>query len=89
LKLDVSLRIKVFLVAALFIVLGQAIYSRSNVATFQQSYVNSLREKSSKVGAILKSEVEYILSLKIPLTKLVKMENMLKEVWGPLPNLNS
>ena len=86
-KFDVSLRIKVFLVAALFIVLGQAIYSRSNVATFQQSYVNSLREKSSKVGAILKSEVEYILSLKIPLTKLVKMENMLKEVLGTAPEL--
>ena len=86
-KLDMSLRIKVFIVAALFIVLGQAIYSRSNVATFQQSYVDSLREKSSKVGAILKSEVEYILSLKIPLTKLVKMENMLKDVLGTAPEL--
>ncbi len=86
-KLDMSLRIKVFIVAALFIVLGQAVYSRSNVATFQQSYVDSLREKSTKVGAILKSEVEYILSLKIPLTKLVKMENMLKDVLGTAPEL--
>jgi predicted MFS family arabinose efflux permease len=82
-----SLRIKVFLVAALFIVLGQTVYSRSNVETFQKSYVDSLRDKSAKVGAILKSEVEYILSLKIPLTKLVKMENMLKEVLETIPEL--
>ena len=86
-KLNMSLRIKVFIVAAFFIVLAQAVYSRSNVATFQQSYVDSLREKSTKVGAILKSEVEYILSLKIPLTKLVKMENLLKDVLGTTPEL--
>ncbi len=86
-KVDMSLRIKVFLVAALFIVLGQAVYSRSNVETFQRSYVDSLRDKSAKVGTILKSEVEYILSLKIPLTKLVKMENMLKEVLETIPEL--
>jgi predicted MFS family arabinose efflux permease len=86
-KLNMSLRIKVFIVAALFIVLGQVIYSRSNVATFQQSYVESLREKAGKAGAILKREVEYILDLKIPLTKLIKMENMLKEVLGTTPEL--
>ncbi|MFP5213611.1 MAG: MFS transporter, partial [Acidobacteriota bacterium] len=85
--LDMSLRIKVFLIAVFFMVIGQVVYSRMNVAMFQESYVASLQDKCARMGAVLKGEVEYILRLGIPITKLVKMENTLREILQATPEL--
>lgn len=86
-KLDVTLRFKVFLVGVCFIVLGQTVYSHRNIQSFQQSYIDTLEEKCLRLGTLLKNDVEYVLSLNIPITKLTKMESTLSEIMETFPEL--
>lgn len=82
-----STRIKVFVIAVCVIVTGQVIYSIQNVKSFQNSYLETLQEKTGKLGGYLKDDVEYVLNLNIPLEKLVKMERTLKEILVAIPEL--
>jgi len=86
-NLKFSLRIKIFLIAVLVVVSGQIIYSKKNVDSFQASYLETLREKSEKLGNFLKKDVEYILNLNIPITKLIKLENSLRDILQAFPEL--
>lgn len=86
-NLKFSLRIKIFLIAVLVVVSGQIIYSKKNVDYFQATYLETLREKSRKLGTFLKKDVEYILNLNIPITKLIKLENTLKDILEAFPEL--
>ncbi len=86
-KLKFSLRIKIFLIAVLVVVSGQIIYSKKNVDYFQATYLETLRAKSQTLGIFLKNEIEYILDLNIPITKLIKLENTLKDVLQAFPEL--
>ncbi len=86
-SLKFSLRIKIFLIAVLVVVSGQIIYSKKNVDYFQATYLETLREKSRKLGNFLKKDVEYILNLNIPITKLIKLENTLKDILQAFPEL--
>ncbi|MCF6246850.1 MAG: MFS transporter [Desulfobacula sp.] len=86
-KLKFSLRIKIFLIAVLVVVSGQIIYSKKNVDYFQATYLETLREKSQTLGTFLKNDVEYILNLNIPITKLIKLENTLNDILQAFPEL--
>ena len=86
-KLNISLRIKVFVIAICFIVTGQIFYSFRNVQSFRESYVESLREKCRTSGELLKNDVEFVLNLNIPITKLVKLEKTLEEILKTTPEL--
>ncbi len=86
-KINLSLRIKMFLIAVCIIVTGQIIYSYYNVKSFQQSYINSLQNKSEKLGGYLKRDVEFVLNLNIPLNKLRGLEKTLKEILVAAPEL--
>ncbi len=82
-----STRFKVFIIAVSVIVACQVFYSIQNVRSFQNSYVETLKLKCNNLGGFLKNDVEYVLNLNIPLTKLIKMENTLKEIMGAIPEL--
>jgi len=84
---NLSLRIKMFLIAVCIIVAGQIVYSYYNVKSFQHSYISSLQIKSEKLGGYLKRDVEFVLNLKIPLTKLKGLEKTLKEILKAAPEL--
>ena len=84
---NLSTRLKVFIIAVSVIVAGQVFYSIQNVRSFQNSYVETLKLKCNNLGGFLKKDVEYVLNLNIPLTKLIKMENTLKEIMGAIPEL--
>ena len=86
-NLILSLRIKIFLIAVLVVVSGQIIYSKKNVDYFQATYLETLKTKSQKLGMFLKNDVEYILNLNIPITKLIKLENRLKDILQAFPEL--
>ena len=86
-NLNVSLRIKIFIVSVLIIVVGQYYYSYNNVESFQSGYLNTIQEKSEKLGRFLKDDVEFVLNLKIPLTKLIKLEKTLNQILKAAPEL--
>ncbi|MEA1969190.1 MAG: MFS transporter [Thermodesulfobacteriota bacterium] len=83
-----NLRIKVFIIAVGIIVLGQIWYSAKNVKLYQKSYVSTLKIKCKKMAEFLKNDVERILSIGIPITKLIKMEKSLQEILDSAPELN-
>lgn len=83
----ISTRFKIFLIAIAIIVAGQMVYSLYNVQYFQRGYVETLRGKCGKLGGYLREDVEYVLGLGIPLTKLIKLENTLKEIMTAIPEL--
>jgi len=84
---NLSLRIKMFLIAVCIIIAGQIVYSYYNVKSFQHGYISSLRIKSEKLGGYLKRDVEFVLNLKIPLTKLKGLEKTLREILEAAPEL--
>jgi len=84
---NLSLRIKMFLIAVCIIVAGQIVYSYYNVKSFQHGYISSLQIKSEKLGGYLKRDVEFVLNLKIPLTKLKGLEKTLNEILKAAPEL--
>ena len=86
-NLKYSLRIKIFLIAVLVIVSGQIVYSKKNMDHFQAACLETLRGKSVKLGTFLKNDVEYILGLNIPITKLIKLENTLRDILEAFPEL--
>ena len=76
-NMKMNLRIKVFIIAVCIIVAGQIGFSIKNVEIFQESYISTLKGKYEKLGRFLKSDVERILRIGIPLGKLIKMEETL------------
>jgi Major Facilitator Superfamily len=86
-KSKISLRAKTFLIAVIIIVAGQLFYSKINVDSFHNSYHESLQNKCKKLGSLLKTDVEYLLNLNIPITKLIKLEETLKKILDTTPEL--
>ncbi|MGM0643805.1 MAG: MFS transporter [Thermodesulfobacteriota bacterium] len=76
-SLKMNLRIKVFIIAVCIIVMGQVGFSLKNVDIFQKSYISTLQAKYEKLARFLKSDLERILRIGIPLGKLIKVEETL------------
>lgn len=75
-----NLRIKVFIIAVVIIVIGQVGFSIKNVQLFKESYIHTLNAKYENLAVYIKKDVEKILSVGIPLTKLIKMEESLHSI---------
>ncbi len=86
-KLNVSMRMRIFVISVCIIISGQVIYSKKNVESFQKSYLETLQMKCQKLGEFLKDDIEYVLSLNIPFAKLAKLENTLREILDVIPEL--
>lgn len=84
---NLSLQIRIFLIAVLIIVSGQIIYAQNSMDSFQRSYMFSVKEKARKMGTLLRGDVEFVLSLGIPLNKLIKVEQTLHEILQATPEL--
>ena len=87
-NLRMNLRIKVFIIAVFIIVLGQVGFSIKNVEIFQKSYISTLKAKYEKLAFFLKDDVEKILSIGIPLTKMIKIEGTLHGILKSGKELN-
>ena len=86
-KLDLSLRVMVFLVAGLVIMLGQAVYSYYNLQAFQSSYIQALQDKTRSAGLFLRDDIERILALGIPLQNIARLEHALAQSLNDLPEV--
>lgn len=78
-KLNLSMRLKIFIISVIIIISGQIFYSYKNVKFFQESYIENLRYKSFKIGNFFKEDIEFILNYKIPITKLINLEKTIME----------
>jgi predicted MFS family arabinose efflux permease len=84
---NLNLRIKIFIVSVLVIVCGQVFYSYKNYISFKESYISTLKNKSENLGLYIKKDIEYVLDFGIPITRLIKLENTMKDVLEGLPEL--
>lgn len=81
------IRLRVFVIAMGVIVAGQLVYSYINLKSFEYSHIGAIRSKCDKLGEFLRDDVEYVLNMNIPLSRLIKLENTLKEISEITPEL--
>ena len=75
-------------VVMLFIIgLSQAIFSFINSSEFKKFYLQINIQKAEIMTAMLKEDVDFLLDKGVKINKLVKMENILKEVIDVSPEL--
>ncbi|ETR74257.1 MAG: inner membrane transport protein (PmrA-like protein) [Candidatus Magnetoglobus multicellularis str. Araruama] len=71
----------------LIIGISQAVFSLINSSQFKDFYLKINIQKAEIMTAMLKEDVDYLLCKGVKIHKLVKMENMLKEVIDVSPEL--
>lgn len=79
--------IRIFVIAIGMIVAGQLVYSYINIRSFQQSHLDAVQTKCRTLGEDLKDEMEYVLNFRIPLSRLLRLENTLKKITDETPEL--
>ncbi|MGE0083798.1 MAG: MFS transporter [Desulfococcaceae bacterium] len=80
-------RFRIFVIAMGMIVAGQLVYSFINLRAFQKSHLETVATKFLNLAEFLKDDMENVLNLKIPLSRLMKLENTLKEIADVTPEL--
>ena len=85
--LDISLRTRIFLVVMLVIVAAQVFNARRSVERFQTGYLKALEEQCRRLGAFLERDLEHVLGLGVPLTRLGRLEQTLGAVLAASPEL--
>ncbi|MFW5908004.1 MAG: MFS transporter [Desulfosalsimonas sp.] len=84
-KADLSLRVNIFIIAAVVVILGQSFYSYFNLRSFQASYISTLQDKGRYVGGFLSDDIRYVLDLGIALNNISGLEESLKTTLGDIP----
>ncbi|ETR74260.1 MAG: inner membrane transport protein (PmrA-like protein) [Candidatus Magnetoglobus multicellularis str. Araruama] len=67
--------------------ISQAVFSLINSSQFKEFYLQINIQKAEIMTAMLKEDIDYLLGKGVKIHKLVKMENMLKEVIDVSPEL--
>ncbi|MEZ4525692.1 MAG: MFS transporter [Desulfobacterales bacterium] len=83
-----NIRLKIFGIAMGMIVAGQLVYSFVNIRTFQESHLETVETTCLNLAEFLKEDMEYVLNFNIPLSRLIKLENTLKEIADVTPELS-
>ncbi len=80
-------RLRIFVIAMGVIVAGQLVYSWINLRVFQKSHLETVHTTCLNMAEFLKDDMEYVLNLNIPLSRLIKLEKTLKEIADVTPEL--
>jgi len=80
-------KILISIVMVLIIGISQAVFSIINSSEFKKFYLQINIQKAEILTSMLKEDVDYLLGKGVKIHKLVKMENMLKEVIDVSPEL--
>jgi len=86
-NMEKHIRFRIFIIVMGMIVAGQLVYSYINLHSFEYSHIRALQSKCNKLGEFLRDDVEYVLNMNIPLSRLVRLENTLKEISEITPEL--
>jgi len=80
-------KILISVIMLLIIGISQAVFSLINSSQFKDFYLKINIQKAEIMTAMLKEDVDYLLRKGVKIHKLVKMENMLKDVIDVSPEL--
>jgi predicted MFS family arabinose efflux permease len=80
-------RILISIVMLIIIGISQAVFSLINSYEFKKFYLQINIQKSEIMTKMLKEDIDYLLSKGVKIHKLVKMENLMKEVIDVSPEL--
>ena len=80
-------KILISIVMLLIIGVSQAVFSLINSSEFKKFYLQINIQKAEIMTTMLKEDIDYLLSKGVKIHKLVKMENLLKEVIDVSPEL--
>ena len=86
-RLDLSLRIRIFLLVIVVIVSAQVFSAGRSVARFQAHYLAALEEKCQRLGGFLQRDLEHVLGLGVSLARLSRLEMTLGEMLAASPEL--
>lgn len=86
----ISTKVRVALVIMAVVVIGcaQILFSVLNTSTFSAYYLQINKQKARTLSTILKTDIEYLLSVGRGLNKLVKMDIVMQEVLEASPELS-
>jgi predicted MFS family arabinose efflux permease len=87
-KLKKFPRRKISFVLFFTIIVSQAVFSFYSTNAFKDYYLRINKEKTFTFNALLKEDIEYLLSKGLPIKRLFKMEVMLGEKLGAMPEAN-
>lgn len=82
-------KLKISIILFLIIGLSQVAFTGLNTMAFRNYYLDISRQKISVLGALLKKDIDFLLSKGIRIDRLVKIEDMLQEIIAAAPELDS
>ncbi len=85
--IKINFHIRIFIISMVVIVAGQLVYSYFNLNYFKGSHLQTVQTKCLKFGKYLKEDVEYVLNLNIPLSRLFNLESTMKDILAVTPEL--
>ncbi|MCP3953113.1 MAG: MFS transporter [Desulfobacterales bacterium] len=84
----ISLKARALIITSLVLILSQVAFSYFNLKDFRGRYFNEIQSKCETLGSLIKTDVDYLLRLGIPINKLIKIDNLLDEVLQSIPALS-
>lgn len=87
-RLHNQLHVRLFCVTVVVIIIAQCWYGYSNIKSFQKSYVQALRSKCVQLSRQLRDDIEMVVSMRVPLSKLRLLENSLAHIVESAPELD-
>jgi len=84
----VSLKARALIVTSLVLILSQVAFSYFNLNDFRGRYFSEIQGKCETLGSLIKTDVDYLLKLGIPINKLIKIDTLLDEVLQSIPELS-
>jgi MFS family permease len=83
-----SLKTRTLLATSLVLILSQVGFSYCDVSGFRDRYFENIREKCQAMGRLLQIDVNYLLSLGIPINRMVGIDNLLRDILVFTPDLS-
>jgi MFS family permease len=84
----ISLKTRALAITSFILILSQVAFSYFNLSEFRGRYFNEIQSKCETLGSLIKTDVDYLLKLGIPINKLIKIDKLLDEVLQNIPQLS-
>lgn len=84
----ISLKARALIITSLVLILSQVAFSYFNLSDFRGRYFSEIQGKCKTLGSLVKTDVDYLLKLGIPIDKLIKIDKLLDEVLQNIPELS-
>lgn len=83
----ISLRTRALIATSLVLILSQVGFSYFNVKDFRGRYFAEIQNKCRNLASLVQADINYLLKLGIPITRLIKIDAILNNVLDNIPEL--